>query len=134
MRAWSAGIAARPSLPWPSDKATPGINKKPTARALVTQFREDRFMFFAYRLREWSKAANTLRRLCQRGLNRRLEADGHDPLSIAFDPQPANMDGLPGVGLVHASHDHGVAEIKHFRRNERRLRDHDLHAPALHRE
>src|SRR5207249_2587207 len=58
-----------------------------------------------------SKATGILR-LCRRSVNRRLEADGHYPLAVTFDPQAADMDRFPGVRLVHASHDHRVAEIK----------------------
>src|ERR1700694_5633705 len=52
-------------------------------------------------------------------LNRRLIADGHDPMSVPLDPQAAYVDRLPRIRLVEARHNHGVAEIKHLSRYER---------------
>jgi hypothetical protein len=53
------------------------------------------------------------------GLNGRLVADRHDPLTISFDPQTAYVDRLAGVRLMLARHYDGVPEIKHLRGNER---------------
>src|SRR5438874_9627051 len=58
-------------------------------------------------------------RFCGCRLNGRLIADGHDPLSVALDPQAADMNRLAGVRLVEAGHYHSIAEIKHLRGNER---------------
>src|SRR5207253_2599675 len=52
-------------------------------------------------------------------LNRSLIADGHNPVTVALDPQAAHMDRLAGVRLVEAGHHHGVSEIKHLRRYQR---------------
>ena len=60
--------------------------------------------------------------LCWSGLDGGLETDGHDPFAVALDPQAGNMNWLSSVGLMQAGHDHGVAEIKHLRRHERRRR------------
>src|SRR6267154_3842552 len=54
-----------------------------------------------------------------RGLNRSLVADGHDPLAVPLDPQPAHMNRLARIRLVQASHDHRIAKIKHLRAHQR---------------
>src|SRR5437773_12406220 len=52
-------------------------------------------------------------------LNRSLIADGHDPMTVALNPQAAHVDRLARARLMEAGHHHGVPEIKHLGRYQR---------------
>src|SRR6266436_8412801 len=53
------------------------------------------------------------------GLNRSLIADGHDPMTVALDPQAAHVDRLARIRLVEGSHHNAISKIKHLRRYQR---------------
>src|ERR1700731_2667594 len=52
-------------------------------------------------------------------LNRSLIADGHDPMTVALDPQAAHVDRLARVRVMEAGHHHGISEIKHLSGHQR---------------
>src|SRR5260370_8581263 len=52
-------------------------------------------------------------------LNRSLIADGHDPMTVALDPQAAHVDRLARIRLVEGSHHNAISKIKHLRRYQR---------------